>query len=118
MGRFRRSVRRFQSQKCHFIYNDIMTENDTLLENVRSRINANGRIVIPFRIRRAMGLEPGDTVAMTLEGGVLRIEPHQAKVKRIQGEMKKFAQHGAPAYEELASERRNESRIEMEEWLG
>jgi len=95
-----------------------MTINDILLETVKSRVNANGRIVIPFRIRRAMGLEPGDTVAMSLEGGVLRIEPHQAKVKRIQDEMKRFAQHGGPASEELAAERRDESRIEMEEWLG
>ena len=95
-----------------------MTINDILLETVKSRVNANGRIVIPFRIRRAMGLEPGDTVAMSLEGGVLRIEPHQAKVKRIQGEMKKFIRPGGPASEELAAERREESRIEMEEWLG
>ena len=86
--------------------------------NVKSQINANGRIVIPFRIRRAMGLEPGDTVSMTLEDGVLRVEPHQAKVKRIQEELRKFARPGAPASDELAIERREESRVEMEEWLG
>ncbi|MFZ1937656.1 MAG: AbrB/MazE/SpoVT family DNA-binding domain-containing protein [Terracidiphilus sp.] len=95
-----------------------MKDNDNISENVKSRVNANGRIVIPFRIRRAMGLEPGDTVAMTLEGGVLRIEPHQAKVKRIQDALKKFVRPDASASEELASERRDESRIEMEEWLG
>lgn len=87
-------------------------------ENVKSRINSNGRIVIPFRIRRAMGLELGDTVTMSLEEGVLRIEPHQAKVKRIQDELKKFVRPGMPASEELAQERREETRIEMEEWLG
>jgi AbrB family looped-hinge helix DNA binding protein len=88
------------------------------MENVKSKINANGRIVIPFRIRRAMGLEPGDTVSMTLEDGVLRVEPYQAKVKRIQEELRKFARPGVPASDELAAERREESRVEMEEWLG
>jgi AbrB family looped-hinge helix DNA binding protein len=83
-----------------------------------ARINKNGRIVIPFRIRRAMGLELGDTVAMRLEGGVLLIEPQQVKVRRIQNEMKKFARPGAPASEELAEKRREETRNEMEEWLG
>ncbi len=95
-----------------------MARNVRLTENVRNKINANGRLVIPFRIRRAMGLEPGDTVTMALEDGVLRIEPHQAKVKRIQNELKKFARPGALASDELAAERREESRNEMEEWLG
>jgi AbrB family looped-hinge helix DNA binding protein len=87
-------------------------------DSVKCTINENGRIVIPFRIRRAMGLEPGDTVTMILEDGILRIEAHQAKLKRIQDELKEFARPGTPASEELARERREESRIEMEEWLG
>jgi antitoxin PrlF len=86
--------------------------------HVKSQINANGRIVIPFRIRRAMGLEPGDTVTMVLEDGILRIEPYQARLKRIQAELKKFVRPGAPASDELAAERREESHVEMEEWLG
>jgi len=86
--------------------------------SVTNRINQNGRIVIPFRIRRAMGIEPRDSVTMTFEDGLLRIEPHKARIKRIQAEMKKFARSGASASEQLASERREETRMEMEEWLG
>jgi AbrB family looped-hinge helix DNA binding protein len=95
-----------------------MAKSVSSVESVKNRINANGRLVIPFRIRRAMGLEPGDTVTMTLDGGVLRIEPPRVKVKRIQDELKKFARPGAQASDELAAERSKESRIEMEEWLG
>jgi len=84
----------------------------------QSRINENGRIVIPFRMRRAMGLEPGDSVVLTLEEGVLRIEPHRARVRRIQNELKQFARPGAPASDEVLGERREETRMEMEEWLG
>jgi AbrB family looped-hinge helix DNA binding protein len=86
--------------------------------SVTNRINSNGRIVIPFRIRRAMGLEPGDSVTLTLEDGALRIEPHRAKVKSIQDELKRFSQPGKTATQELEAGRREESRIEMEDWLG
>jgi AbrB family looped-hinge helix DNA binding protein len=88
------------------------------LISVTNRINLNGRIVIPFRIRRAMGLELGDSVTLTLDNGVLRIEPHRAKVKRIQDELKKFSLPGASASQELEAGRQEESRIEAEEWLG
>jgi AbrB family looped-hinge helix DNA binding protein len=88
------------------------------METITACINENGRIVIPFRIRRAMGLEPGDTVVMTLEDGVLHIEAQSAKIRGIQDELKRFAKPGALASDEQVEERREESRIEMEEWLG
>lgn len=82
------------------------------------RINENGRIVIPFRFRRAMGIEPGDSVVLTLEGGVLHVEPQRARIRRIQDELKKFAKPGGLASDEVAKERREEAQNEMEEWLG
>ena len=85
---------------------------------VITRINENGRIVIPFRMRRALDLKPGDMVTLTVEEEVLRIEPHLAKVKRVQQEMKRFARAGMPASDKLVAERREEVRMEMEEWLG
>ena len=88
------------------------------LRNVKSRVNDNGRIVIPARIRKSMGLKPGDVVLMSLEDGVLRIESQLARVRRIQEEFRKFATPGALASEELIAERREEARREMEEWLG
>jgi AbrB family looped-hinge helix DNA binding protein len=97
----------------------VYSKNMSKLEaSTRARINENGRIVIPFRIRRAMGLEPGDTVVIALEDGVLRMEPHRAKVRKVQEELKRFAKPGARASDELAEGRLEESRIEMEEWLG
>jgi len=87
-------------------------------QSTQVRINPNGRIVIPFRIRRAMGLVPGDTVVLTLDDGVLRLEPQRARVRKIQEDLKKFARPGRLASRELAEERREDARIEMEEWLG
>jgi AbrB family looped-hinge helix DNA binding protein len=83
-----------------------------------ARLNDNGRIVIPAEIRQKMELKPGDTVVMTLEDDVLRIESHRARIRRIQEEFKRFAKPGVLMSDELIADRREEARREMEEWLG
>ncbi len=88
------------------------------IENVKSRLNANGRIVIPSEIRKRMGLNPGDDVLMTLDDGVLKIESQLARIQRIQEELKPFAKSGLRASDELVAERREEAGQEAEEWLG
>jgi AbrB family looped-hinge helix DNA binding protein len=88
------------------------------IEGIKSRINENGRIVVPAVIRKAMGLKLGDSVVLSLEEGVLRIEPQLAKIRRIQGEFKAFANPASLASDELIAERREEARSETEEWLG
>ncbi|MGO8932498.1 MAG: AbrB/MazE/SpoVT family DNA-binding domain-containing protein [Terracidiphilus sp.] len=95
----------------------ISAENDTKQQSVTSRVNDNGRIVIPANIRKSMGLRPGDVVVMSLEDGVLRIESHLSRIRRIQEEFKKFATPGTLASDELIAERREEARREMEESL-
>jgi AbrB family looped-hinge helix DNA binding protein len=85
---------------------------------IQARINENGRIVVPAVIRKGMGLKLGDRVVMSLEDGVLRIEPHRARVRRIQDEFKKIAKPETPASSDMVPERREESQTEKEEWLG
>jgi AbrB family looped-hinge helix DNA binding protein len=96
----------------------ISETNDIGQKIVSSRLNDNGRIVIPSKIRKTMGLKPGDVVVMSLEDGVLRIESHLATIRRIQEEFKKFATPGTLASDELIADRREEARREMEESLG
>jgi AbrB family looped-hinge helix DNA binding protein len=88
------------------------------IEGIQARINQNGRIVIPAVIRKAMGVKLGDSVVMSLEDGVLRIEPQLAKIRRIQREFEPFANPASLASDELIAERREEARRETEEWLG
>ncbi len=45
---------------------------------IQARINENGRIVVPAVIRKGMGLKLGDSIVMSLDDGVLRIEPLRA----------------------------------------
>ena len=88
------------------------------IEGIQAHINQNGRIVIPAVIRKAMGVKLGDSVVMSLEDGVLRIEPQLAKIRRIQREFEPFANPASLASDELIAERREEARRETEEWLG
>ena len=85
---------------------------------VKARINEQGRIVIPAEIRRKMEIKPGETVLMSFEDGVLKIESHRARIRRIQEEFKKYAKPGLLASDELIAARREEARREMEEALG
>lgn len=93
--------------------------------DVKTRLNENGRIVIPAAIRRKMDLRPGEAVLMKYENGVLRIESYRERIRRIQEEFKQFAKPGVPISDELIAERREEARREAEEtrreteeWLG
>ena len=82
---------------------------------VSSKINQNGRIVIPAAIRQEMGLKAGESVLMEVEDGVLRIESYRARIRRIQREIAQFAKPGILASDELIAERREEARREEEE---
>ena len=57
-------------------------------QNGSARLNENGRIVIPAAIRRQMGLAAGDTLLFSIDGDVLKVESHRARIHRIQESMR------------------------------
>ena len=93
---------------------------DTTEELIRDKavLNQNGRIVIPAKMRERLGLKSGDIVHMSVEGDVLKVESHRARVRRVQESMKKLIAPGRSLADELIAERREESRREMEQARG
>jgi AbrB family looped-hinge helix DNA binding protein len=93
----------------------------TVVESVlhgKSRVSENGRIVIPAQIREAMGISAGEPVLMELEDGVLRVESHRRRIRRIQEEFRKHVpiKPGEMLMsDQLIADRREEARREMEE---
>lgn len=85
---------------------------------VRTRLNDNGRIVIPVGIRQELGLRPGDTLLLSVEDGVLKIESQPARVRRVQQSLRQFIPPDRVLSDELIAERREEVQRETEEWLG
>ena len=88
------------------------------IEGIQARINQNGRIVIPAVIRKGMGLRLGDTVVLSLEDGILRLEPEKARARRAP------AGPGRPTSGNRAESstpvdlRRVETPGAQEDWLG
>jgi AbrB family looped-hinge helix DNA binding protein len=80
-----------------------------------TKINENGRILIPAAMREQMNLKPGDSVVLTLENGILRVESYLAIIRKIQEDFKQFRKPGVSVVDEFIAEKREEARREMEE---
>lgn len=48
-------------------------------------ITRKGQVTIPIDIRRALGLQEGDTVSFVLDGGIARLIPRGDVVQRTAG---------------------------------
>ncbi len=72
----------------------------------KAKIGANGRLVIPAGVRKALGLAPGDEVLLRLEDGEVRIISRQAALRRARARVAKYAKDGRSWTDELIEERR------------
>jgi AbrB family looped-hinge helix DNA binding protein len=68
-------------------------------------VSTKGQLVIPARMRDALGIEPGDRVALTLEDGVILLRP---VTERLVEETRGMFAGGASMVDELQKERRAE----------
>src|SRR5581483_2737645 len=81
----------------------------------KTRLSANGRLVIPADIREALGAQPGDPILLEVQDGVLRIETYPTMIARIQKEFAQLIPRGVSLADELIADRRAEARQEQEE---
>jgi AbrB family looped-hinge helix DNA binding protein len=66
-------------------------------------VSTKGQLVIPVRMRNALGIEPGDRVALTLEDGVILLRPVS---ERLVEETRGMFAGGRSMADELQKERR------------
>jgi AbrB family looped-hinge helix DNA binding protein len=67
-------------------------------------VSTKGQLVIPARMRDALGIEPGDRVALTLEDGMILLRPVS---ERLVDETRGMFSHGRSMADELQKERRS-----------
>jgi len=79
---------------------------------IRTKLNKNGRIVIPADYRRALGLKPGAELILTLREGEVRILTPASAVKHAQSLVRRYVPRGRSLSKELISERRLEAARE------
>lgn len=81
--------------------------------SARTRINPQGRIVIPAECRTAAGLKPGDDLLVEVVGeGELRLRTRRQAIKEAQAIVARYLPRGRDLVQELIDERRDEAARE------
>jgi len=77
-----------------------------------TRINENGRVVIPASFRRALGIHPGETVVLRLEDDELRITTLRQRLAKAQQLVRAHVPPTTSLADEISAERREAERRE------
>jgi AbrB family looped-hinge helix DNA binding protein len=83
-----------------------------MASETRTRVNENGRVVIPSSFRKALGIKAGDEVVVRLENDELRITTLKKRIERGQQLVRKHVKRGRSLVDELIAERREAARNE------
>jgi AbrB family looped-hinge helix DNA binding protein len=90
-----------------------MTKKVTCVMRGRTRINEQGRIVIPAECRSAAGLNPGDELIVEAIGeGELRLCSKEQALKRAQAMVAPYLPKGRDLVQEFIDERRADAARE------
>ena len=76
-----------------------MSENHVIM-------SANGRIVIPASIRRAIGMPHGGSFVVHLRDGEVHLEPTTLAIARVQSLVRQYVPEAVSLSDELIAERR------------
>ncbi len=80
----------------------------------RTRLGENGRIVIPAAFRKALGYEPGETLTLRIEEDGIHIQSIRQALARAQAVVMNLAGPKRNLSKELIAERRREAEREFD----
>jgi AbrB family looped-hinge helix DNA binding protein len=78
----------------------------------RARLNANGRVVIPAAMRRALDLRPGDDLILRIEDGELRLSTRRQALARARRMIREVIPSDEDLTQSLIDDRRAEAARE------
>ncbi|MCC7307047.1 MAG: AbrB/MazE/SpoVT family DNA-binding domain-containing protein [Acidobacteria bacterium] len=81
-------------------------------DSIKTKVTQGGRIVIPAKMRDALGIKVGKNVTLTLKNGSLEITTRDEALRRIEEMMKPHIKPGRSVVDELIAERRREAQNE------
>jgi bifunctional DNA-binding transcriptional regulator/antitoxin component of YhaV-PrlF toxin-antitoxin module len=75
-------------------------------------MRANGRLVIPARLRAALKMEGGGAFVASVENGAIKLEPLESVIRRVQANVRRYVPEGSDLAAELSEDRRREAERE------
>lgn len=82
------------------------------MESAHVTMGANGRLVIPARLRAALKMERGGAFVASVEDGIIRLEPLDKVIRRVQANVRRYVPKGSDLAAELSEDRRREGELE------
>lgn len=76
-------------------------------------LGVGGRLVIPAKMRAALGMKIGDRLNVRLEGNELRVYTYKEGLRQVQELVKSFVPDGVSLVDDLIAERRREAAKEL-----
>jgi AbrB family looped-hinge helix DNA binding protein len=83
-----------------------------MVAETRTRVNENGRVVIPSSFRKALGIKVGDEVVLRIEDDELRITTQQRRIQKARQRARRYLKPGTSLVRELLAERREAAKRE------
>jgi AbrB family looped-hinge helix DNA binding protein len=83
------------------------------MATARARIDRGGRLLVPARLRRELGVGPGDAVVLEIKEGELHVRPYKKAIEEAQAIIRKYIpDRDRSLVDELIEERRREAERE------
>lgn len=82
---------------------------------VSTKIDRAGRLLIPLKIRRELGLTENTDLILRVENGELHMHTRDAAIKRARERLKRLKKPGESIVDEFLAERREEAGRELED---
>jgi bifunctional DNA-binding transcriptional regulator/antitoxin component of YhaV-PrlF toxin-antitoxin module len=76
------------------------------------RMDPGGRIELPVKFRKKLGLKPGKAVNLTLDADGIHVWSLAARTRRVQAIARRYVPEGRSLSEELIAERIEEAKRE------
>ena len=78
-----------------------------------AKMNSSGRVVIPVKVRRALGLRSGEELIFDIGDDEFTVTTMRARIARAQKLVRKQIKQGTSLVDELIAERRAAARKEL-----
>jgi bifunctional DNA-binding transcriptional regulator/antitoxin component of YhaV-PrlF toxin-antitoxin module len=80
--------------------------------NVTAKLDRAGRLFLPLKIRRELGLDEKSELLIRVEEGTIRIQTREAAIREVQQRLRKYKRRGRSIVDEFSAERLQEARRE------